>query len=74
VEGEVVCHGGRPLSSAGVYVGGELGLVDRAFPGGLGNRHGREVEFQCRQHLAYQANVLLLHLVVFWRLLGHDGD
>jgi hypothetical protein len=29
----------------------------------LGDGHGREVGFQRRQHLAYQADVLLLNLV-----------
>jgi hypothetical protein len=52
---------------------GVLGLGDRAFLGDLGNVHGRAVGFQLRQHLAYQADVLLLHLVVFCRLLEFDN-
>jgi hypothetical protein len=42
---------------------GALGLGDRAFLGDLGGGHVREMGFQRRQHLAYQADVLLLHLV-----------
>jgi hypothetical protein len=53
----VAMEGGRCLRR------GVLGLGDRAFLGGLGGGHGREMGFQRRQHLAYQADVLLLNLV-----------
>jgi hypothetical protein len=67
-----VCHGGGRC--LGCWGRGILDLGDRAFPGGLGDGHGREVGFQHRQDSAYQADVLLVHLVVFCRLLWDDGD
>jgi hypothetical protein len=52
-----VCHGGGRRLRRGVRLG------DRAFPGGLGDGHDREVGFQLRRHSAYQSTALLPHLV-----------
>jgi hypothetical protein len=47
-------HGGGRCLRRGV-----LGLGDRVFSGGLGDRHGTEMGFQRRQHSEYQANASL---------------